>query len=138
MNFRPRRRGSVDVPLVSMIDVVFLLLIFFMVTTTFNRETELKIQLPEAKGTERQPEKQLELAIDAEGRYYVNKHEVINQSLETLKKAIREAAGSARDLPFIISADAKTPHQAVISALDAAGQLGFLHITFATAAPSGS
>ncbi|MEN8261490.1 MAG: biopolymer transporter ExbD [Pseudomonadota bacterium] len=135
MNFRGRRKGKVDISLTPMIDVVFLLLIFFMVTTTFNRETELKIRLPEAQGTEKQKETQLELTIDAEGRYYVNKHQVVNQKPETLKRAIIEAAGSSRKIPFVISADGKTPHQAVISALDVAAQLGFVHITFATKAP---
>lgn len=136
MNFRGRRRGPVDISLTPMIDVVFLLLIFFMVTTTFNRETELKIRLPEAQGTEKKKEAQVEVTIDAEGRYYVNNRQVVNQNLETLKKAIVEAAGSSRRIPFVISADGKTPHQAVISALDVAGQLGFMRITFATKTPS--
>ena len=138
MNFRGRTRGKVDISLTPMIDVVFLLLIFFMVTTTFNRETELKIRLPEAQGTEKQKETQVEVTIDAEGRFYVNKHQVVNQKLETLKKAITEAAGASRKIPFVISADGKTPHQAVISVLDVAGQLGFVHITFATKVPAGS
>ncbi|MGR9072027.1 MAG: ExbD/TolR family protein [Gammaproteobacteria bacterium] len=131
MNFRYRKRSHVEITLTPMIDVVFLLLIFFMVTTTFNRETELKIKLPEANGAEAVEQKRLVLAIDADGNYYVNNRQLVNQKLSTLRKALLEAAGKSRDLPFVISADAKTPHQAVISALDVAGSAGFVKITFA-------
>ena len=136
MQFQRRQRQAVQVSMTPMIDVVFLLLIFFMVTTTFNRETELQIQLPEAKGHERKEEKSLEIVIDAEGHYRVNKNPVADQKLETLKKAMRAVAGQSKKLPLIISADGKTPHQFVIRALDAAGQLGFVHISFATQEPA--
>jgi len=136
MQFQRRQRQTVQVSMTPMIDVVFLLLIFFMVTTTFNREAELQIQLPEAKGQERTGEKSLEIVIDAEGRYRVNKNPVADQKLETLKKAMRAVAGRSKKLPLIISADGKTPHQFVIRALDAAGQLGFVHISFATQEPA--
>ncbi len=137
MNFRRRRMKTVEITLTPMIDVVFLLLIFFMVTTTFNRETELKIKLPEAEGTEKtEQQKVIELTIDADGIYYINQHQLINQKLSTLRKALIEAAGNSRNMPFIINADAKTPHQFVISALDIAGQIGFTRITFAAKAPS--
>lgn len=137
MNFRRRRMKTVEITLTPMIDVVFLLLIFFMVTTTFNRETELKIKLPEAEGTEKtEQQKVIELTIDADGVYYINQHQLINQKLSTLRKALLEAAGNSRNLPFIINADAKTPHQFVISALDIAGQIDFTRITFAAKAPS--
>ena len=136
MQFQRRHKQPVQVSMTAMIDVVFLLLIFFMVTTTFNRETELQIQLPKAEGQERKEEKSLEIVIDAEGRYRINKNPVADQKLETLKKAIRAAAGQSKKLPLIISADEKTPHQFVIRALDAAGQLGFVHISFATQEPA--
>ena len=132
MNFRQKNRAKLDITLTPMIDVVFLLLIFFMVTTTFSRETEIKIRLPEAEGEERNDTlKVIALAIDADGIYYVNQHQVVNQKLSTLKKAILEAAGNSRAMPFVISADAKTPHQSVISALDVASKAGFSRITFA-------
>ncbi len=132
MNFRLKKRNKLDITLTPMIDVVFLLLIFFMVTTTFTQETQIKIKLPEAEGEARDEKtKIIALTIDADGIYYVNNHQVINQKLTTLKKAIVDAAGNSRALPFIISADAKTPHQAVISALDVVSQAGFSRITFA-------
>lgn len=136
MRFQRRHRESLQVSMTPMIDVVFLLLIFFMVTTTFNRATELQIQLPEAEGKELTEEKSLEIVIDAEGRYRINDNPVADQKLETLKKAMRAAAGQSKKLPLIISADEKTAHQFVIRALDAAGQLGFVHISFATQEPA--
>lgn len=115
-----------------MIDVVFLLLIFFMVTTTFDRENELQIELPKAAGQEKKQKEVVEVTINAKGEYYVNQHQVINRKLATLKKAILNAAGDGKKPPLLISADAKAQHQFVISAMDAAQQLGFVHITFAT------
>ncbi len=138
MNFRGKRKPSVEVSLTPMIDVVFLLLIFFMVTTTFNRETQLNISLPEATGNEKTAfDKVINLTIDADGIYYINNHQVVNQKLSTLRRALLQAAGSKKNLPFIISADARTPHQAVISALDVASKIGFKQIIFATKNASG-
>ena len=131
MRFRQRRKRVLEVSLTPMIDVVFLLLIFFMVTTTFNKEVELKIKLPEAKGSEKTEKKSIVLSIDADGVYFVNNHQLVNQKLSTLRKALREAAVDSKNMPFVISADAKTPHQAVISALDVAADIGFVRITFA-------
>jgi biopolymer transport protein ExbD len=136
MNFHRKKKQALEITLTPMIDVVFLLLIFFMVTTTFNRETELKIKLPEAQGDEKEEQtKVINLTIDADGIYYVNNRQIINQKLSTLRKALVEAAGNTRQTPFIINADAKTPHQFVISALDIAAQIGFTRITFAAKAP---
>lgn len=136
MKLRPNRKEEPDLNLTPLIDVVFLLLIFFMVSTTFDREAELKIQLPEAAGEERQePQDPIEITIDAEGRYFVNRQEVVNTKIETLKQAIAKVAADRRDPPLIISADARTPHQAVIRAMDATRQLGIVHITFATKQP---
>lgn len=137
MNLRPRRKRPLELSMTPMIDVVFLLLIFFMVTTSFSRETELKINLPEANGAEKSKQKDIVLTIDPDGIYYVNNKQLVNQKMTTLKAALRQAAGNDRDLPFVIHADAKTPHQAVISALDAAGTIGFSRITFAAQQPAG-
>lgn len=133
MNLRTPRREEPDLNLIPLIDVVFMLLIFFMVTTTFNRDSGLEIQLPtaDAEQTELKLDR-IEITIDAEGRYYVNQQALINTQLDTLKRAIEQTAGERRDVPFIISADAKTSHQAVVSAMEAAAQLGFVRITFAT------
>ncbi|MEN8178375.1 MAG: biopolymer transporter ExbD [Pseudomonadota bacterium] len=137
MNIRPRRRRSTGVDITPLIDVVFLLLIFFMVSTTFERETQITIELPEATGekSEQLPD-ELEITIDRHGVFYVNKLEVINTRLETLKMAIRKAVGEKRDIPVIINADAKTPHQAVMTVMDAASQMGLLHMTFTAQQPN--
>ncbi len=133
MNLRPIRKEEPDINLTPLIDVVFLLLIFFMVSTTFNREAELKIQLPESSGEERkQPPEAIEITIDAQGRYFVNRQEVLNDRLQTLKQAIAKVAAGRSDPPLVISADGRAPHQAVIRAMDAARQLGIVHLTFAT------
>ncbi|RLJ17720.1 biopolymer transporter ExbD [bacterium endosymbiont of Escarpia laminata] len=136
MNLRPHRKKAIEVDITPLIDVVFLLLIFFMVSTTFDRETQIKVELPEAAGEEAQTTADmLDITIDASGTFYVNQQEVINTEIETLKKAIIKAAGGKKDLPVIINADAKTPHQSVMTVMDAASQLGFLHMTFAAHKP---
>lgn len=136
MNFRPKRRRAVAVDVTSLIDVVFLLLIFFMVSTTFERESQLLVELPEANGEkveENHPE--LEITIDRSGTFYVNQLEVINTTVETLQQAILKAVGDKRNIPVVISADARTPHQSVITAMDAASQLGLMRMTFSTHLP---
>ncbi len=139
MNFSRRKKPPLEITLTPMIDVVFLLLIFFMVTTTFNQQSSIKINLPEANGDESDASrKRITLTIDAAGVYFISgddglPHQLINQQLDTLKRAlIQAAAGSARKVPLIISADGQTPHQSVVSALDVASQLGFKRVTFAT------
>lgn len=132
MNFRRHRRENLSLNITPMIDVVFLLLIFFMVTTTFHREAELKIELPEAQGKQQRAEKGVDVAIDAAGRYFINQKPLPDSQPGTLKKALQEAAGDEKNLPLVISADQKTPHQAVITVLDVAHQLGLVHIAFAT------
>lgn len=132
MNFRRQRRERIELSLTPMIDVVFLLLIFFMVTTTFQREAALKIQLPEAQGVQAPKQQVLEVVIDAEGHYYIGNHELINTRIETLKKAMRQALHQDSKPVVVIAADRRTPHQAVIQVLDAARQLGLSHISFAT------
>ncbi|RDH87386.1 MAG: biopolymer transporter ExbD [endosymbiont of Seepiophila jonesi] len=136
MNLRPHRKKAIEVDITPLIDVVFLLLIFFMVSTTFDRETQIEVELPEAAGEEAQTTADmLDITIDASGTFYVNQQEVINTEIETLKKAITKAAGEQKDLPVIINADAKTPHQSVMTVMDAASQLGFLHMTFSAHKP---
>ncbi len=132
MNFRRQRKDNLEISLTPMIDVVFLLLIFFMVTTTFNRENQLEINLPQASGKQSQADDVLEVTIDPTGNYYVNQHQVVNRKLETLKKAISNAAGDRKKPPLLISSDASAQHRFVIRALDAAQQLGFVKISFAT------
>lgn len=141
MNFRRKKKEAPEISMAPMIDVVFLLLLFFMVTTTFNRQTEVNIKLPEAKGTEPEThEKMVTLIIDADGIYSLKgedglPHELVNQNTDALKQELLKLARHAAQLPFIIKADGKTPHQAVIAALDSARQAGFTHITFPTQEP---
>jgi biopolymer transport protein ExbD len=133
MNLRPQRREEPEVNLTALIDVVFLLLIFFMVSTTFQRESELKIELPEASGEAVEaPVEALEIIIDAQGRYFLRGEQVLNEQLPTLKRAIEKALGDQKDPPVIIRADARTPHQAVVRAMDAASQLGLVKMSLAT------
>ena len=133
MNLRPLRREEPEVNLTALIDVVFLLLIFFMVSTTFQRESELKIELPEASGEAVEaPAEALEIIIDAQGRYFLKGEQVLNEELPTLKRAIEKALGDQKNPPVIIRADARTPHQAVIRAMDAASQLGLVKMSLAT------
>jgi biopolymer transport protein ExbD len=137
MNLRPNRKESPELNLTPLIDVVFLLLIFFMVSTTFDKESRIKIELPQA-ATQDERDKQdrvLDITIDSSGRFYVNQSEVINTELDTLMRAIGKAVKERRDLPVIISADANSPHHAVIKAMDAASQLGFVNMTFSARQP---
>jgi biopolymer transport protein ExbD len=131
MNLRPHAKKSPEVDITPLIDVVFLLLIFFMVSTTFDRETQILVELPQATGEEAEHRlKELDITIDAQGIFFVNQREVINTEMETLKRAISKAVGDERDIPVIINADARTPHQAVMTAMDAASQLGLVRMTF--------
>jgi biopolymer transport protein ExbD len=132
MNFRRHRRDRIELNMAPMIDVVFLLLIFFMVTTTFEREAVLKIQLPQARGQKQDPKRALEIVVDAEGRYYLNQHELADQRVETLKRALAKALEEGASPMVVIAADRKTPHQAVIRVLDAARQLHLHRVAFAT------
>lgn len=142
MNFRSKTKTKRAISMAPMIDVVFLLLLFFMVTTTFDRETQVKIKLPEAAGSEaEQQQESVELIINADGIYFLKgadgmPHELINQQAETLKQELTKLAAHSSELPFIISADGKTPHQSVMTALDIAGQVGFTHITFEAQQPA--
>lgn len=133
MNLRKFRREEMSVNLTPLIDVVFLLLIFFMVTTTFREESEIEIDLPQASN---QPVEQvgnpLEVVIDRDGRFYIDQKLVINTQLDTLKRALRKAKGDRKNPPVIISADAKSPHQSVVTAMDAARQIGLVRMSIAT------
>ncbi|MCU7836025.1 MAG: biopolymer transporter ExbD [gamma proteobacterium symbiont of Taylorina sp.] len=131
MNFRHKNPEELDVNITPLVDVVFLLLIFFMVSTTFDRQSELNIELPEASGeiTESE-EKEIEIFIKKDGQYIVNDQVLINSKIFTLKRNLREAAGGDNDPRIIISADKKSTHQSVMRAMDAARQVGFIHITF--------
>ena len=138
MNLQPVKKSSIELNLTPLIDVVFLLLIFFMVSTTFDKESRIKVDLPEATTKDEQINKEktvLDIVVDAKGHYYVNQREVLNKEPETLKQAIMKAAGTRRDLPVIITADANTTHQSVVIVMDVASQIGLNHMTFSAKKP---
>lgn len=134
MRFQPRRSEEPDLNMTSLIDVVLLLLIFFMLSTRFIDEGRLQIRLPEA-GIE--PEAAsvrdaVEIAVTAEGGYRVNGRPLINNSPDTLAVAIGRAAEGNRAIPVTIRADGRAIHQSVVTAMDVAGRLGYRQINIAT------
>lgn len=134
MKFRRKPRETVDINLASLIDVVFILLLFFVVTTTFTRETQLRVDLPEAVSgspAEDQQLKQLDVAISAEGVFSVNNKILPKNDLATLMEAMQKESNGDTSMPLSISADGKAQHQSVITAMDAAGKLGFSHLHLA-------
>ncbi len=133
MKFKIRQREELEIGLTPLIDVVFILLIFFMVTTTFDRSSELRIELPDATAQEKPTQDRvLEIAIDAEGQFFVNQVRVISSSPKALYLAIRKVAGDNKEMPVILKADAKTPHQYVVTAMDTIGRLGMTRLSIAT------
>ncbi|MCG5511852.1 ExbD/TolR family protein [Ectothiorhodospira shaposhnikovii] len=133
MNFRRRQTEEIGVNLTPLIDVVFLLLIFFMVSTTFDRHSVLQLELPRADSLEQEsPPRALDLVIDAQGRYFLDGAELINTRPETLRAALTEFLGGREDIPLVIRADARTPHQSVVTAMDVAGRLGVSRLSIAT------
>lgn len=132
MNLRPRRREDPELNLVPMIDVVLVLLIFFMIATSLRRESALELRLPEASGLPMPGDvTMLDVSIDAEGRYAVNGQALESVDAATLKERLKTLAGG-RALPLILRADGRTPHQAVVTVLEVAGQLGLQQLTIAT------
>ncbi len=132
LNLRPRTQPEVN--LTSLIDVVFLLLIFFMVSTSFVKQSQIAIRLPEADSAavvEEQP-KSIDVLITDSGTYLVNGRELINNRPETIRNALRKVSGGDNSLPLTISADANAKHQHVVTAMDVAGRLGFVQISIAT------
>lgn len=136
MKFRRRKqRDIIDINLVALIDVVFILLLFFILTTTFTRETQLRVDLPQAvTGTSNDDaaRKQVDIAINADGIFSVNNQLLPSNDLASLIDALQRESAGDTSLPLSISADGKTPHQAVVTAMDAAGKLGFSHLRMTT------
>ena len=132
MNLRPRRPEPPRVELTPLIDVVFLLLIFFMVSTTFDKHTRLEVDLPEVQteNPTEQEKDQIEITIDAEGHFYVNDRELVRHDVDTLKATLQKIADGRDDLPVIVTGDKGAPYQAAMSVMDAAGQLGLSRLSF--------
>ena len=135
MNLQLQKDSEPEINMTPLIDVVFLLLIFFMVSTTFERQAALKIDLPEASVSAQSPadeEGKLVLAIDREGRMFLNDRQLTDSRPATIAAALREAAGESRTQAVLLRADALTPHHFVITAMDVSGQMGFTRLSIAT------
>jgi len=134
MNLRKRQYDEPELNLTSLIDVVLLLLIFFMVSTTFVDEGRIKLVLPQAsdRPAEEQKREPIEVTVSATGEYRVNGQTLINTSQATLAAAVSKVAGETRDVPVTIRADARATHQSVVTAMDVLGRLGFRMISIAT------
>ena len=132
LSLRPRTHPEVN--LTSLIDVVLLLLIFFMVSTSFVKQSQISISLPEADSAaivEEVPE-QVDIMITEAGTFLVNGRELLNSRPETIRNALQKVTGGNNNLPLTISADANAKHQHVVTAMDVAGRLGFVQISIAT------
>ena len=139
MKFRRQQREEVGINLTPLIDVVFLLLIFFMVSTTFTRETQLSIDLPEAEGQPKQEiQKKIEILVAESGGYRVNGQALVDTRMRTLQAAIYKISAGDTTMPMVITADAQATHQSVVRAMDAAGQMGFVHLSITTRQPAES
>lgn len=139
MKFRRRKKSTIELNLTPMIDVVLLLLIFFMVSTTFTKETRLSLELPEASTglPAVGDDNTLEIVISPAGHFGINGQMLINDEPQTLIEALKKTIGDQKNLPsLVIAADAKSPHQAVVTAMDVAGKLGFVHIRIASVIPT--
>ncbi|RCX07297.1 ExbD/TolR family protein [Extensimonas vulgaris] len=138
MNFRPRPKDEPEINLIPFIDVLLVILIFLMLTTTYSKFTELQLTLPVADAEQqREHPREIIVAVAADGRYAVNQTAVDGKSVDAVAAALAQAAnaqtaGAGRDSVLVISADATAPHQAVISVMEAARRVGLSQITFAT------
>lgn len=133
MKFRnTSTKKELELNITPLIDIVFLLLIFFMVSTNFNKITQISLMLPKvSKEFKSDLIETINLKVTSEGNYFINDRPVVNNSKRTLMSAIKEISKSNTDLPFVIMGDEKAPHQAIVVALDAAGELGFDKIRIA-------
>jgi biopolymer transport protein ExbD len=136
MNFKSSHiEEDANINLTPLIDVVFLLLIFFMVSTTFDTTSQLKISLPEASEQQTSmPPQKLNLLIDAKGNFFINSRELTNRKSATLKAALQRTMAGSK-LPIVIQSDADSPVQSLVTAMDVVGQLGLTQVSIATTRP---
>jgi len=122
-----------EITVIPLIDVILVLLIFFMATATFDQNSRIKVQLPEASSEAKEDSATpLIIQIDAEGRYFVNNSEVVNSRIDTLKAALQQLGGEPAEQPVVLRADARAQHQAVVTAMDALAQTGYRNLSIAT------
>lgn len=137
MNFRTRRQEEPEINLIPFIDVLLVILIFLMLTTTYAKFTELKINLPTANAQAAKPRpKELLVVVTADGRYVINNQILEGRGVDTLAAALSAAAGSYKDTVIVVSADATATHQSVINVMDAARRVGLSQLAFATQRPT--
>lgn len=128
-----RRQDDFEINVIPLIDVLLTLLMFFVLTTTFVQHSRLQVTLPQAESAEQSEQRDaLNVLIDRDGRFFIDNNEVLNPGLDSLKDAISRFAGDDRTRPVTLRADAMTPHQAVVTAMDALAALGFTHLSIAT------
>ncbi|QOW21185.1 ExbD/TolR family protein [Novilysobacter avium] len=124
-----------EISLVPLIDVILVMIIFFVVTATFDARSVIQLELPRATGEQVEATQPLVVLVNADGRYFVDDREVLRNDVDSLKATLAEVAGTERERPVMLRADARTPYQAVVTVYDALGQLGFRRIMTATASP---
>jgi len=134
MNLKPRKHEEPEIHVVSLIDVVLLLVVFFMLSSRFTDEGRLRVQLPQASAVPAQKPagEPLVVTVTQQGTYRVNEHELINSSPETLRAALIKEAGSNRSMRVTLRADGRATHQSVVTAMDILGRLGFVELNVAT------
>ena len=133
MNFRPRQKDEPEINLIPFIDVLLVILIFLMLTTTYSKFTELQLKLPVADAdAQRDYPKEVIVAVGSDGRYSIKGTPVAGRSVDAIAQALSAAATAGKDSVVIISADATAPHQSVVNVMEAARRSGLVHITFAT------
>jgi biopolymer transport protein ExbD len=134
VNLRPRRVEDPEINLVSLIDVVLMMVVFFMLSSSLVDEGRIRVHLPQARDvpTGKPPAEPLVVSVTQQGGYLVNGHELINSSPDTLRAALVKEAGTDRTMRVTLRADARTTHQAVITAMDVLGRLGFAELNIAT------
>lgn len=136
MKFQRRITEDLQINLTPLIDVVFLLLIFFMVSTTFTRENRLAVNLPEADGEPvQEAARSIEISVSEGGAYAIDGRTLVNSELSTLMQGLEEVALGDRDVALILIADAEASHQSVVTAMDAIGKSGFSRLSIATRQP---
>jgi biopolymer transport protein ExbD len=130
---KPQGPDELEINLIPLIDVLFCLILFLVLTTSFNQRAALKLQLPQAQaGVVPDAGTPLIILVDVEGKYFIGNNEVLKTDVGSLKEAIVRVAGDDRSQPVILRADSRTPHQSVVTAMDALGQLGFVKLSIAT------
>ena len=137
MNFRSGNDDDEpEINLIPLIDVLVLTLIFLLVTTSFSKEAQLNVRLPQAVSEDKPDPNAVRVTIDASGQLYINNTQLLNVAPETLRQALATAAGSNKEPLVVIHADGKAPHEAVVRVMDAARRLGFSRLSFATQQPT--